>query len=64
MRAVVIDLVVLDDDKTSDGGKDGDIVECSVCECTLLLLLCGMCRLDDENALYEEEDGGGVEELW
>jgi hypothetical protein len=31
--------------------------------CAFLLLLCGMGGLNDENALDEQEEGGGVEKL-
>jgi len=56
--AVVVELVVLDDDQTCNGCQDRDIVERGVRVCALLLLLRGMGWLENENALDEEEDGG------
>jgi hypothetical protein len=31
--------------------------------CAFFLLLCGVCGLDDEDALDKQEESGGVEEL-
>lgn len=63
MRAVVRELVVLDDDEAGDGGKDGDIVEGGVGVGAFPLLLGGVSGLEDEDAFDEEQYGGGVEEL-
>lgn len=63
MSVAVFDFVVLDDDQSCDGGEDSDVVERGVCECSLLLLFTCVGRLEDEDALDEEQDGGGVEEL-
>lgn len=63
MSAVVIKLVVLDDDETGYRSQQGYIVEGCVGVCSLLLLLGRVCWLNDQNALNEEEEGGGVEEL-
>ena len=63
MRAVVTDLVVLDHDQPGDGCKERNIVESCVRVCAFLLLLCGVCGLHDKDALDEQEEGGGVEEL-
>ena len=60
----VADLVVLDDDQPCDGGEGCDIVERGVDVGALFLLLRGVGRLEDEDALDEEEDGGGVQELF
>lgn len=61
--SIVANLVVLDNDKSGDGCEECDIVESRVCVCAFLLLFCGVRRLDDEDALNEEEEGSGVEEL-
>ena len=63
VRAVVADLVVLDHDQSSDGCEERDIVESCMRVCTFLLLLRGVCRLNHEDALNEQEESGGVEEL-
>lgn len=61
--AVVADLVVLDHDQSSDGCEKRNIVESCVRVCAFLLLLCSVRGLDNEDALDEQEEGGGVEEL-
>ena len=59
--AVVADLVVLYHDQSSDSCEKRNIVESRVCVCAFLLLLRGMCGLDNEDALDEQEESGGVE---
>ena len=49
--------------KASYCGAECNIVQSCMSICALLLLLCGVGWLDDEDALYEEEHGGGVQEL-
>ena len=61
--AVVADLVVLDHDQSGDGCQERDIVESRMRVCAFFLLLCGVCGLDDEDALDKQEESGGVEEL-
>ena len=61
--AAVVELVVLDDDEAGDGGEQRDVVERRVGVGALFLLLGGVRGLQDEDALDEEEEGGGVEEL-
>lgn len=63
VRAAMVYFVVFDDDEAGDGGEHGYIVQRRVRVCPLLLLCGGVRRLEDEDALDEEEDGGGVEEL-
>lgn len=63
VRAVVVELVVLDDDEAGDGGQEGEVVERAVRVGALFLLLRGVGGLEDEDGLNEEEEGGGVEEL-
>ena len=63
MSAIVIKLVVFNDDEPCDGSEYCHIVQSSVCVGSLLLLLRGVCGLQDEDALDEEENGGGVEKL-
>lgn len=60
MRAVVVKFVVLDDDEACDGCEDSYIVEGCVRVGALFLLGGGVGRLEDEDALNEEEEGGGV----
>ena len=55
--------VVFDYGQAAYCGEEGYVVEGGVGVCALLFLLCGVCWLDDEDALDEEEHGGGVEEL-
>lgn len=61
--SVVADLVVLDHDQSGDGCQERNIVEGCVSVGAFFLLLCGVCGLDHEDALDEEEERGGVEEL-
>lgn len=61
--AVVVELVVFDDDKASDGCENSDIVEGCVRVGALFLLLGSVRGLEDEDALDEEEEGGGIKEL-
>ena len=61
--AVVADFVVLDHDQSSNGCEKRNIVQSRVRVCAFSLLLCGVCGLDDEDALDEQEESGGVEEL-
>jgi hypothetical protein len=62
VRAAVADLVVFDHDEAGEGGEEGDVVEGGVRVGALFLLRGCVGRLDDEDALDEEEEGGGVEE--
>jgi hypothetical protein len=61
--AAVADLVVFDYDEAGEGGEEGDVVEGGVRVGAFLLLFGGVGWLDDEDALDEEDKGGGVEEL-
>jgi hypothetical protein len=61
--AAVADLVVFDYDEAGEGGEEGDVVEGGVRVGAFLLLFGGVGWLDDEDALDEEDEGGGVEEL-
>lgn len=63
VRAVVRDLVVLDHHEAGDGGQQRDVVEGRVRVGAFFLLLGGVGWLEDEDALDEEEEGRGVEEL-
>jgi hypothetical protein len=63
VRAVVADLVVLDHDEAGEGGEQRDVVEGGVRVGAFFLLLGCVGWLDDEDALDEEDEGGGVEEL-
>jgi hypothetical protein len=60
---VVADLIVFNYNQSGDGCQKGDVVECGVRIRAFLLLLCGVSGLDNEDALDEEEERGGVEEL-
>jgi hypothetical protein len=60
---VVADLVVFNHNQSSDGCQKGNVVQGGVRICAFLLLLCGVSGLDNEDALDEEEERGGVEEL-
>ena len=60
--SVVRELVVLDDYQSGNRCEERKVVECRVCVGSILLLLGSMCGLHDEDALDEEERGGGVEE--
>ena len=59
----ILDFVVLDDDESGDGGEEGYVVQGGVGVGALFLLFGRVGWLEDEDALDEEEDGGGVEEL-
>ena len=61
--AAVADLVVFDHDQAGESGEQGDVVEGGVRVGALFLLGGCVGWLDDEDALDEEEEGGGVEEL-
>ena len=63
VRSVVADLVVFDHDQAGESGEQGDVVEGGVRVGALFLLGGCVGWLDDEDALDEEEEGGGVEEL-
>ena len=63
MCSVVVEFIVFDHDEAGDGGEEGDVVECRVGVGALFLLLGGVCGLEDEDGLDEEEEGGGVEKL-
>ncbi len=63
VRVPIFNFIVLDDDQPGDGSEQGDVVEGGVGEGAVFLLFGGVRRLEDEDALDEEEDGGGVEEL-
>ena len=55
--------IVFDYGEAAYCGEECYVVEGGVRVCALLFLLCGVRGLDDEDALDEEEHGGGVEEL-
>jgi hypothetical protein len=63
VRAAVADLVVFDHDQAGEGGEERDVVEGGVRVGALFLLRGCVGWLDDEDALDEEDEGGGVEEL-
>ena len=63
VRTAVADLVVFDHDQAGEGGEQGDVVEGGMRVGALFLLGGCVGWLDDEDALDEEEEGGGVEEL-
>ncbi len=63
VQAVVVDLVILDDDEAGEEGEDGGEVEDGVDVGALLLLLGGVGRLQEEDGLRGEEYPGGIEEL-
>lgn len=63
MGPAVVDLVVFNDHQTRDGSQKCDVVESGVSVRALLFLLRGVRGLEDEDALNEEEHGGGVKEL-
>lgn len=61
MGTIVGDLVVFDDDQASDEGIYSYEIGCEMHNRTLSFLVGGMCRLENENGLYEGQDAGGVE---
>jgi hypothetical protein len=60
MRAIVGELVVLDDNQASDQAIDSEIVERKMRDGALAFLLGGMRGLENEDGLCEEEDAGAV----
>jgi hypothetical protein len=60
---VMADLIVFNYNQSGDGCQKGNVVQCGVGICAFLLLLCGVSGLDNEYALDEEEERGGIEEL-
>lgn len=62
VRATVRDLVVFDHDQAGDEEHDAYVIERGVYICTLLLLSAGVCWLDEENALRDEQQTRGVQE--
>ena len=60
----MISLVDLDDDKTGNQCEEPRQVESEMNIRAKCLLLRGIGRLQDEDALCEEEDSGGIEKLW
>ena len=63
MYSSVGDLIVLDNDETSDQRQNGGDVQNSMYVCSLLLLFRQMCGLEDEDGLGRQENAGGVEQL-
>jgi hypothetical protein len=59
--SIVADLVVFYHDQPGDGCQKGNVIQRGVRICAFLLLLCGVGRLNNEDALDEEEERGGVE---
>ena len=59
----VRELVVLDHDEAGDEGEQAGGVEQGVDDGAGLLLFRGMGGLQDEDALRDEQEAGGVEEL-
>ena len=64
MCAIVGDLIVFDDDKACNASEKSDVVESSVGVGAFLFLLGCVRGLKDEDALDQEQEGGGVEELY
>ena len=63
MRAAVRDLVILDYDKAGDEGQNRGAIEHGVDVGAGVFLLWGVGRLQDEDGLSGEKDGGGIKEL-
>lgn len=61
-KAVLV-LVYLDDDEACDKGGKTDIIYRSVDVRSRLLLLGGVCGLEDKSALSDEEEAGRVQKL-
>ena len=57
MVAVVVELVDLNDDETSDRRGARNLVYTGMPICSMNLLRLGMCRLYNEDALNIEKDG-------
>ena len=64
MCAIMGDLIVLDYDEACNASEKADVVESSVGVGAFLFLLGCVRGLKDEDALDQEEEGGGVEELY
>jgi hypothetical protein len=62
VRPIMRDFRVLDNDQAGHSCQQRNVVERSMRDCALLLLLCGVRWLQDEDALDKEEEGGGIDE--
>ena len=62
MRAIVRDLVVLDDDQSSNQSIKGEVVKDEMQDCALAFLVGGMGWLEEKDGLCEDEETARVEE--
>lgn len=62
MCAIVAELVDLDNDEPSEECIDTKVVEDEVCSCAISFLVERMGRLQNEDALCEEQNSGRVEQ--
>ena len=62
-RSAMVEFVVFDYDEARNQGEDAGAIKEGVDGCAGLFLFGGVCGLEDENALSDEEDAGCVDEL-